>query len=325
MSETSGRLFRLLALLQARRFWSGAELASQLEVTERTIRRDVDRLRALGYPVASSTGVAGGYSLAAGSALPPLLLEDDEAVAIVLGLSSTAAGSVSGMEEAALRALAKLTQVLPARLSRRVEALHGAVDALTFGVAPVRADVLTSLAAGCRDHEQRRFRYEDAGGRATERTVEPHGLVHAGSRWYLVAFDTEREDWRTFRVDRIAGAVTAARRFTPREVPGGSAAAFVSRSVSTDAYTYRARVIVQAPLARLAARLSPLVAQLEPLDDDRCRLITGGATLDALAFHLALLGEPLEVEEPPELIARMRQLSERLAAASGSRASESTP
>lgn len=315
MLETSARLLRLLALLQARRFWTGPELSERLEVTERTLRRDVDRLRTLGYPVESSAGVAGGYRLGAGARLPPLLLDDDEALAVALGLRTASAGTVSGIEEAALRALTKLEQVLPERLKRRVKALHAAVVPLYFPRPQIEADILSALAGACRDEVRVLFRYGDGAGRTSDRLAEPHGLVHAGHRWYLLAFDLGKEDWRTFRVDRITGRVTLEGRFIPRSIPGGDAGSFVSRSVASKPYEHQARVLFYAPLERIAARITPLSGHLERLGHDRCRLESGGSSLTGIAIHLAAIGEEFEVESPPELAHEVRALSHRLARA----------
>lgn len=316
MLETSARLLRLLGLLQARSFWSGADLAERLEVTERTVRRDVDRLRSLGYPVHSSAGVAGGYQLGSGAALPPLLLDDDEALAVALGLRTTAAGTVLGMEEAAVRALAKLEQVLPARLRRQVKALHDAVAPLTMKGPAVRPELLTALAAACRGNEQLRFAYCDGKGRPSERHVEPHGVVSAAARWYLVAWDLAREDFRSFRVDRIDGdCKRTGKRFVPRAVPGGDVARYVARSVAVEPYAHRARVVLHAPAEQLAARVSPLAATVQPLDEQRCVLEAGGPALDRLLLHIAGLGIPFEVQEPPELVEAARELARRFAGA----------
>ncbi len=312
MLDSSARLLRLLALLQARGFWSGADLAERLEVTPRTVRRDVDRLRRLGYPVHSSVGVAGGYQLGAGASLPPLLLEDDEALAVSLGLRTAAAGSVTGVEQAALRALAKLEQVLPQRVRRRVTELRDAVAPLYFQGPRVRAELLSALAAACRHHQCATFRYADAKGRASVRRVEPHGLVHTGSRWYLAAWDEDREDWRTFRVDRIEGEVSAGARFLPRDVPQGDVAAYVSRSVASSPYKVRARVLFHAPLSRIREQVPPLAGYLRRVDKNRCRLEWGADSLKAMAATIAMLGEDFEIEQPPELVEHVRELAERL-------------
>src|SRR3954462_11017130 len=229
MSETtSSRLLTLLSLLQARRDWPGQELAERLEVSPRTIRRDVERLRTLGYPVESMTGPAGGYQLRAGTAMPPLLLDDEEAIAIAVSLRTAAGGSVSGGEEASVRALVKLEQVLPAHLRRRVQALDAATHTLqVYGGPQVDPQCLTVLAAAVRDHERVRFDYTARDQAGSRREAEPHSLVNAGRRWYLVAWDREREDWRTFRVDRITRPQSTGVRFTARELPDKDAAAYV--------------------------------------------------------------------------------------------------
>ena len=315
MLDTSARLLRLLALLQARRFWSGADLASRLEVTERTVRRDVDRLRSLGYPVQSSTGAAGGYQLGAGASLPPLLLDDSEALAVALGLRIAAAGPLAGIEEAVVRALAKLDQVLPPRLRKRMRALSSTVASLTLAGPAVDPDVLSTLAAASRDETTVRFRYADARARTSERIVEPHGLAHTSSRWYLAAWDHSREDWRVFRVDRISGKVTIGERFVRRAIPGGDLGAFVSRSVSTDPYPVKARVLLHAPRERIAQQVPPSVARVEALDDARCVLETGAKEARSLALHVAWLGVEFEILDPPELRDEVRALAEQLARA----------
>jgi len=312
--ETSARLLRLLSLLQARRYWPGPELAERLDVTVRTLRRDVDKLRALGYPVNAEAGRAGGYQLGAGAALPPLLLSDDEALAVTLSLRTAATGSVTGMEEAAVRALAKLEPMLPARLRRRVSALGSSVVGLLHRGPSIDPELLSVLAVACRDQHEASFHYSDSQSRATERTVEPHGLVYMDTRWYLVAWDLMREAFRTFRVDRIApGKVPApGRRFLRRAVPHGSSAAYVARSVSSGVYTYKARVVLHAPLTALSARIPPYVGQLSAIDDARCLLETGSHSLTMLGVQLLSLGVDFEVQEPPELIAHLRVLAQRL-------------
>jgi predicted DNA-binding transcriptional regulator YafY len=315
MSDPASRLLRLLSLLQGRQYWTGAELARRLEVTERTVRRDVDRLRSLGYPVDASVGVAGGYQLGSGASLPPLLLEDDEATAVTLGLRMAAAGSVAGLEEATLRALAKLEQVLPGRLRRKVQALNSAVASLYFAGPVADAEVLAELAGAQRGHETVVFAYGDVEGKRSERRVEPHGLVHAGTRWYLLAWDLGRSDWRTFRVDRIRGPVKVAEGFTPRPIPGGDAAKFVSRAVSTEVYPVQARVIFHAPREVVAARVPPSAAQIEAIDERSCSMRTGARGTRMLALHLASVGVEFEVLEPPELIEEVRGMARRLARA----------
>jgi predicted DNA-binding transcriptional regulator YafY len=314
--NTSARLLRLLSLFQARRYWSGADLAGRLDVTARTLRRDVDRLRSLGYPVHSTTGTSGGYQLGAGANLPPLLLDDDEAVAVALGLRTAASGSVGGIEEASVRALLKLEQVLPPRLRQRVAALHGFIVPLGSRGPTVDAERLSALAGACRDLEGIRFLYHDRTGAPSGRAVEPHRLVHTGYRWYLVAWDLARKDWRTFRVDRIAGKLKTSTRFTPRKPPGGDFAAFVSKSLASVPYPIRARMTLHAPVEAIAKRVPPSAGTLEAIDEHSCMLHTGSHSLEGLTIHLMLLGVDFQVHEPPQLIDHMRRLAERLRSAS---------
>ncbi len=311
MLDTSARLLRLLALLQARQFWPGRELAERLEVTERTVRRDIDRLRSLGYPVDASVGVAGGYQLGRSASLPPLLLDDDEALAVALGLRSAAAGTIAGIEDATLRALAKLEQVLPPRVQKRVRTLSQAVASLQIGGPVVDAQALATLASATRSRELARFDYSDGAGKRTQRVTEPHGLVHTGHRWYLLGWDVNRDAWRTFRVDRIQGRVVTRGSFAPRPVPGGDVARFVSRSLSTEVYPLRARVVFFAPKERVAARVPPAAGEVEALDAERCLLTTGARDASLLALHVASVGEEFEVLEPEELAVAVERLSSR--------------
>jgi predicted DNA-binding transcriptional regulator YafY len=313
MQETSARLLRLLSMLQARPDWTGAELAQRLDITGRTLRRDVQRLRGLGYPVHASPGVAGGYRLGAGSALPPLLLDDEEAVAVVVSLRTAASHTVTGIEETSLRALAKLEQVLPARLRERTAALQLATVPLPSLAPTIDAERLTVIARACRSHLRLTFSYTDHGGAVTARSVEPHRIVHTGRRWYLVARDIDRDGWRSFRVDRIAAPEPAGIRFVPRDPP--DAASFVATSVTAAPYRFRARIIVHAPAAVIAQLVPPTVGVLEPAGQDGCLLTTGSDSLDALAFHLAMLGADFTVLEPAELIAQLAALGGRLQAA----------
>lgn len=310
MVETSARLLRLLSLLQARPEWAGAELAARLEVTPRTVRRDVAKLRGLGYPVYAEPGAAGGYRLVAGTSMPPLLLDDEEAVAVALSLRTAATHAVSGVGEASVRALAKLVQVLPSRLRERTAAISQATVPLPGPGPVVPADVLTTIAWACRNRERLEFGYRPGrGGELATRRVEPHRLVQAGYRWYLVARDLDRDDWRTFRADRISSPRPTGVRFVPREPP--DAAAFVATSVTTAPYRYQARVLVHAPAAVVAGLVPPTVAVIEPEAAGGCVLTTGSDSLDALAFHLAGLGHDFTVLDPPELIDRIRVLAGR--------------
>jgi len=318
MLDTSARLLRLLSLFQARRYWSGAELCERLEVTARTLRRDVDRLRSLGYPVNSTSGVAGGYQLGAGATLPPLLLDDEEAVAVAVGLRTAASGTVTGIEEASVRALSKLRQVLPSRLRRRVTALHSFILPLGNSGPTVDAEMLTVIAGACRDYEKLRFSYNSRDGVRSTREVEPHRLVHTGSRWYLAAWDLARNDWRTFRVDRIEARIAIAQRFSPRKPPEGGFGHYVARSVSYAPYTFQARIVLYASHAIAAERIPPAFGSLEALDDNSCILRTGASSLEMLAAHLALIGFEFKVHEPPELVDRIRLLAQRFTRATAS-------
>jgi predicted DNA-binding transcriptional regulator YafY len=320
VSDTSARLLRLLSLLQTRRGWSGPELAGRLGVTVRTVRRDVERLRGLGYPVRAGLGAAGGYRLEAGAAMPPLLLDDEEAVAIALGLRGAAAGGgVEGIEETSVRALAKLERLLPDRLRRRVNAVHTATMPIAGAPAgpSVAPGTLTLLAAACRDRERLRFAYRDKDDACSRRLVEPYGLVSAGRRWYLVAWDAGRGDWRTFRVDRLAEPLATGARSAPRELPAQDAAAFVKRSLAAARPVRRAVLTVHAPASVLADRFRVAEVELEPVDERTCTLRTSADSLEWTALRIAFLELEFTVREPPELAARLRDLGTRLVRAAG--------
>jgi predicted DNA-binding transcriptional regulator YafY len=308
--ETSARLLRLLSLLQARPEWPGRELAERLGVTTRTVRSDVERLRALGYPVHASPGVGGGYRLGAGAALPPLLLDDDEAVAVAVGLRTAASGAVTGIQETSVRALAKLEQVLPSRLRHRVRAVQAATVEIPAGGPTVDAEVLTAIAGACRDHQRLRFDYRDHDGSASVRTVEPHRLVHHRGRWYLVAWDVDRADWHTFRADRVAPRVPTGPRFAPREPPDGDVATYLLRGVGAATWRYRARVTVHAPAALVAARVPPAVL-VEEAGERGCIVSVGSDTPQMLAVYLGMLDADFEVHEPAELVEQLATLADR--------------
>lgn len=316
MLPTSARLLKALSLLQSRRFWTGAALAAALGVTERSVRRDVDRLRELGYPVHATSGVGGGYALGAGRDLPPLPLEDDEAVAVAMGLRAVASGWVSGLEAASVRALSKLEQVLPRRLRRRLGDLEAVSVRLPHAPSSVDADRLAALGSACRDEVVVRFPYVDRQGAPTTRTVEPYRLVHNQIRWYLLAWDLERDDWRTFRVDRVAGPVAAGSRFRPRPLPE-DVATFVDRRRSADEWRYRAVLTVEAPADVVRARTGTRHGHVEPLGADRCRLAIGGDDLAWMAAWLGVLGWPFVVHEPPELAETLRAWAARFERATG--------
>ena len=309
---TSSRLLTLLSLLQARRDWPGVELAARLEVSSRTIRRDVERLRELGYPVESLTGPAGGYRLRAGMAMPPLLLDDDEAIAIAVGLRTAARASVTGIEETSVRALVKLEQVLPAHLRRRVRALQSATMTLPDGGPTVDPQSLTVIATACRDRELVRFAYRGRDGAASRREVEPHSLVNLGRRWYLVAWDRGRRDWRTFRVDRLSRPVSTGVRFSPQTLPAKDAADYIARSMSAWASRYEARVTLHAPAEAVRKRVPSHWGAVEPIDDDTCEYRTSDDDLDWLALRIAMLGVDFEVREPAELREHLRAMARRL-------------
>ncbi|AXK35538.1 YafY family transcriptional regulator [Streptomyces armeniacus] len=319
MLETSARLLRLLSLLQAHREWSGGDLADRLGVTPRTVRRDIDRLRGLGYPVHSSTGTAGGYQLGAGAELPPLLLDDEEAVAVAVGLQGAANGGVQGIEEASVQALAKLEQVLPHRLRRRVSALNAYTVSMTREYRGPAADprTITELAHACRDHERLRFEYLSHDGTPSRRTVEPYRLVSSHRRWYLVGWDTDRGDWRTYRADRITLKPPHGPRFAPRTPPAEDLAAWVSQGVSTRAYTEQATALLRAPIEEAAEHISPTTGTLEAVDEHTCLLRTGAHSLDVMVIHLLMLGIDFEVREPAALVDRVRLARDRLSRALG--------
>jgi len=311
MLETSARLLRLLSLFQARRDWTGAELAAQLGVTTRTIRNDVERLRELGYPVDARPGVAGGYRLGSHGALPPLLLDDEEAVAVAIGLRTAASGSIAGIEETSVRALAKLQHVLPSRLRHRITAFQSTTLPMPSSGPRVDPDVLTAIASACRDHERIRFDYRSHAGTATRRSVEPYRLLNDRRRWYLLAWDLDKADWRTFRVDRVEPRTPTGPRFTPRALPPDrEIAARVARGVGEATWRFRARVIVHAPAAHVRGRL-PITVDVEDLGEDRCAFEPGSDHPEMLALYLGLLGADFTIVESPELVAALRTLTAR--------------
>ncbi|TDD15238.1 helix-turn-helix transcriptional regulator [Nonomuraea diastatica] len=318
---SDSRLLTLLSLLQTPREWPGGELAERLGVSRRTVRRDVERLRALGYPVEASMGADGGYRLVAGTAMPPLLLDDEEAVAITVGLSTAARHPVQGIEEASVRALAKLEQVLPARLRHRVGALGAATVPMPVPGAPeVDPELLAALSMAVTGRERVRFVYRTNDGRTGGRLVDPHRLVAAGRRWYLLGHDHDRDDWRIFRIDRIAGLLRTGARVTPREPPA-DAAAYVADRLYSSAPTYEAVVTLHGPgtevgtevVTEVVRALGEVVRQ----DERTCRLRMHADTLDWLAFRLLSLGCEFEVHEPAELTTRLRELAARLTRAAG--------
>ena len=317
--STSARMLRLLSLLQTHRYWPGDELAERLEVSGRTLRRDIDRLRELGYVVDAVRGVAGGYQLRAGGSLPPLLLEDEEAVAIAVGLQQAANGSVAGIEETSVQALTKVIGLMPPRLRRQMDALRSQTDNLVWGGGPqnqsVDSSILTTLAQACRDDEPLHFTYTARGADPTERWVEPHRLVSLGRRWYLVAYDRDRQDWRSFRVDRVAGPRATGQRYRPREIPGGDALAFVQAGIRRMPQRYDVRVRVAADPA-VVARAVGRWGEVTP-DDGGCLLEMGVDDLQWPVMVLAQVGADFTVESPDELTVEVARVSGLFARAGG--------
>ena len=309
MLETSARLLRLLSLFQGRKYWSGPRSFGASRSHQPNLRRDVDKLRTLGYPIHSTCGAEGGYQLGAGSTMPPLLLDDEEAVAVALGLRFAAGGSVEGVEEASVRALTKIEQILPGRLARRVAALQSVIVMPARTESAVDARMLSVIAGACRDLEMLRFRYSDRGGVASTRAVEPHRLVNTGRRWYLVAWDTDRAAWRTFRVDRIQARVTTGSRFAPRDPPSPDLAAYVSRGAW--APTCGARIKLFAAAEVVAERLPPGIGVLEPVDGQSCFFEVGASSYESLAMRLIFLGVDFHLSGPPELVEEVERLAER--------------
>ncbi|MGX1545538.1 helix-turn-helix transcriptional regulator [Streptomyces adustus] len=318
-TDTPARLLQLLSLLQTPREWPGGELADRLGVSRRTVRRDIDRLRELGYPVQASKGADGGYRLVAGKAMPPLVLDDEEAVAIAVGLRAGAGHALEGVDEASVRALAKLEQVLPSRLRHRVATLQAATTPLTSGDgATIAPETLTVIASAVAGDERLRFAYRAADGTRSRRLTEPYRLVSTGRRWYLVAYDLDRADWRTFRVDRVSEPVATGARFAARELPTGSAAEYLRRSIRRRQETYAFEAVFTAPAEVVADRLPAWFADPEPTEGGGCRVRgESGDPLEWLAMRLAVLGYEFEVREPAELADFVRELGARLIRAGG--------
>lgn len=323
MSSPSSRLLALLSLLQSRRDWPGDVLADRLGVSARTVRRDVDRLRDLGYPVRATKGPDGGYRLTDGSRMPPLLLDDEQVVALSLALQTARTG-VDGVDEAALRALTTVRQVMPQRLRAASDALVVTAVPRDREQAGVDQDVLLTVGAAVRARALLRFDYDggshpvlgegDQAFRAPRR-VEPHHLVTWGGRWYLVAYDLDREDWRTFRVDRMTPRTPTGRQVAPRDVPGGDVAAFVAERLGARPdLPCRGEAVLDMPAADVA-RWAGRDALVEAVGVDRARLVARAWSWDGLAATLGMFGVAFEVVGPPELVAATRRLAARHAAA----------
>lgn len=313
MANTSTRTLRLLSLLQTHRYWPGTELAERLGVSVRTLRRDIDRLRELGYPVEAQRGVEGGYQLAAGAALPPLVIDDEEAVALAVGLQAAAQGAVEGIAEASVRVLAKVVQVMPARLRHRIDALRAMTVPAGWdrpaGAGP-DPGVLTTVALACRDGEQIRFSYTAADGRHTDRHTEPHRLVCLGRRWYLVAYDLTRHDWRSFRVDRLTEPHGTGSRFRPRDLPSADAAEFVRAGLDNLPHPYRVEVLVDAQAATVRERIGRW-SIVEEVDAGCCRVRMTADSLDWATMALGVLGADFRVLDPPELLEQIHNWGDR--------------
>lgn len=313
MSDTSARLLRLLSLLQVPRSWSGSELARRLEVTGRTVRRDVERLRELGYPVEGAVGVAGGYRLVAGTAMPPLLLEDDEAVAVAVGLRTATGQAITGIDEAAVRALTKLEAVLPRRLRRQVGSIGAATDLSPDPLdPPVDPAILTEVAMAITQRLRLHFGYRSGAGARSERRVEPHRLVVAQRRWYLLAFDLDRADWRVFRVDRVSGPRPTQAPIVQRPLPADDLVAYVTERLQEPVPVYRAVATLRLPADAAAARLGTGAGDFEPIDATGCRYRSRPDTLEWIVSRLLLLDCDFEVHEPPELITYLRRVAARV-------------
>ncbi|WP_277208939.1 helix-turn-helix transcriptional regulator [Isoptericola croceus] len=320
MLETSARLLRLLSLLQLRRDWTSDQLAGRLEVSSRTVRTDISKLRSLGYPVEARPGVAGGYRLAAGTAMPPLVLDDDEAVAVAVGLGAVATRGL-GAEETSLTALAKLEQVLPARLRRRVEAIREATSVVRGADPSLDLGILSAVAAAIRSRERFRFAYTAHGGVESSRLVEPHRLVSWGSRWYLFAWDLERDDWRVFRVDRVVPRPPTGARFTPRTLPEDGVVEHVVGRVRRVTWRYRARILVRAPAEVVEAAFGAAF-EVEAAGPGACRVEVGSDDPDRLALWITQLDADVEVLEGTELAGAFERLAARLQRAARTRSTD---
>jgi len=314
VANTSSRTLRLLSLLQTRRYWPGAELAGRLEVSPRTLRRDVDRLREMGYPVEARRGLDGGYQLARGAVLPPLVLDDEEAVALGVGVQTAIqGGAVVGIEESSARALAKIVQVMPSRLRHRVDALAAMTVAAPWSglTSTVDPDDLTSIALACRDTERLEFGYTTREGAQSDRRVEPKRLVLLGRRWYLVAWDMDRSDWRSFRLDRLTGLRRTGAQFLPRVLPATDAAAFVRQGIDNLPTRYEVEALVHADGAVVRSRIGPW-ATIEEIDGALCRLRMASESLDWVLVTLSQAGAEFEVVSPPALVDHARELIGRI-------------
>ncbi len=309
----------MLALLQTHRFWQCAELSARLDVTERTIRRDIDRLRDLGYPVDAISGRHGGYRLATGAHVPPLILDDEEAVAVAVGLRYAAAAAIGGIEETSLRALTKIETLLPHRLRRRVSALHSSVRHVERPHEDeIDPEALSVLAAAVRDREHVRLDYRRGDGKGGRRLVAPHQLVTAGHRWYLVAWDNDRRDWRTFRVDRVKGPRAVGSHFPQRDIPGGGAAALVARALGSAPRDYEAKLSIDANFAELEGALRWIDHTPIDVTPEACTVTVRAEDLGRLTMAIARLAIAARVTviEPAEVADAVADLADHLTGSS---------
>lgn len=314
-NDPTARALQLLSLLQTHRLWRGAELAERLEVTERTIRRDIDRLRDLGYPVDATSGADGGYRLGVGAHLPPLLLDDDEAVAVAIGLRYAASAAIDGMQEASLRSLGKVESLLPDRLRRRLSALHSSVTPIPPpSDETIDPEALSTLAASCRDREEVRFDYRGRNGERSRRLVEPHQLVAVGRRWYLLAWDLRSDDFRTFRLDRLAEPRRGGKRFRPRAIPEGDAARFVAASLGPALRQREGTLVIAARIDEISDALRWIdhtVVEPAPTTGGSSVVRVRSEDIGRLAMSVAriALTAPVEVLEPTELAEAVKRLT----------------
>ncbi|MEO8900741.1 MAG: YafY family protein [Polyangiaceae bacterium] len=325
MLQASARLLRLLTLLQARPSWAGAELAERLEVTPRTLRRDVERLRSLGYPIDGTTGVAGGYKLGSGASLPPLSLDEDEATAVFVGLHAAGGTGVTGAGTSAMRALAKLERVLPARLRKNLHTLRGSVLELSDRSPRLSLANVSSLAGACRERIVTRIVYTTRNGVETERRVEPFRLVRVGPLWYLVAWDPYKQEWRTFRLDRMASVERQNERFKARPPPGNDLVEYITRSLSASSHAHHAKVLLRAPIEDIRPRVGPHDGLFVRVSDSTCTLELAAPTLDILAARILWLGVDFEIISTDAFRRYLATLAERLGRASGSPIFNSKP
>lgn len=326
MGDATVRLLKLLSLLQSRPQWTGDDLAERLGVSARTIRADINRLRALDYGVESCPGVTGGYRLAAGAALAPVHFDDQEAIAVAVGLRTAATAGLAGISEDAARASTKLERLLPARLRTRLRTVSMTSEAVAHTRDLVSPDVFGAITAAIERHEELRFDYTDRGGSPTRRRTQPHRMVHVSGRWYLVAYDLDREDWRSYRADRVTPKTPTGPRFTPRPLPGPDLATFVTRGRMAAMWTYTARIVVAAPAETVTARIPTGVWTVSPLDQHTSALDAGAQSPQLLAAYLAAMDLDFHVDPhaAPELAVEITKLAARYSAATREQIQTST-